>query len=589
MLWKGGASAAHAAGYSSAGSTPTHAGRRRGVLRLNMLVAVAALAAAALVLNNTALRPDPALEAWSLKGCPVKILDLTTTMEAQYQAAVAAGLDPELGNPTYRKPKTAILNFVRYHTEVVAVAVFHFVKLRHNVTVFTRDDPFEMGDVINPYFWKGFRKFERFFEHFHEYDNIVVATFPTCHDPTLRELLRLGLPQRYIALVHNPEYLNSTEVAGMVADRDIRLLAISPHVGNYAKEVLAAQGVEAELDWIAPMMPVIYPEDCAPGSWQSVQPACDRGSKWQHEAPPAAVADPSQRRSFCIQGKVDPARRNYRTIFAEMLAHREELAARNLSVVILGKGGGRKDKSVVQIPQELVDAGMLVQYASLPFQEYYEVLHSCIAVAPAFANDAYYINKGSSSIGASLISGTPLISHRYMLKSYNFLEESAVFLADEPMTDVEAMLWVLGLDPELREAKRVGLAALRAEMYERNLQVLQRMLGEQYMYKHRVSHGKMKGQYTPLYIDMTAPTKYWPGASPKALAPAPDGNSGDRSDAGTSAAAPEAAADQAATAAADEQVEEAGEAAGSIADRSSSGQQGGISGPGIRGDRRRWQ
>lgn len=49
------------------------------------------------------------------------------------------------------------------------------------------------------------------------------------------------------------------------------------------------------------MMPVIYPEDCAPGSWQAVQPACDRSSKWQHEAPPAAVQDPSQRRTFCIQ------------------------------------------------------------------------------------------------------------------------------------------------------------------------------------------------------------------------------------------------------------------------------------------------
>lgn len=49
------------------------------------------------------------------------------------------------------------------------------------------------------------------------------------------------------------------------------------------------------------MMPVIYPEECTPGSWQSVQPACDRGSKWQAEAAPAAVADPSQRRSFCIQ------------------------------------------------------------------------------------------------------------------------------------------------------------------------------------------------------------------------------------------------------------------------------------------------
>lgn len=46
------------------------------------------------------------------------------------------------------------------------------------------------------------------------------------------------------------------------------------------------------------------------------------------------------------------------------------------------------------------------------------MLHSCLAVVPAFASDAYYVNKGSSSIGASLISGVPLVSHRYMLKSY---------------------------------------------------------------------------------------------------------------------------------------------------------------------------
>jgi hypothetical protein len=39
------------------------------------------------------------------------------------------------------------------------------------------------------------------------------------------------------------------------------------------------------------------------------------------------------------------------------------------------------------------------------------------------------------------------------------------------MTDVEAMLWVLSLQLEQREAKVVGLAALRAEMYARNLQV----------------------------------------------------------------------------------------------------------------------
>ena len=53
----------------------------------------------------------------------------------------------------------------------------------------------------------------------------------------------------------------------------------------------------------------------------------------------------------------------------------------------------------------------------------------------------------------------------------SFLEESAVFLADEPMSDVEAMLWVLSLTPEQRAAKVVGLATLRGEMYDRNLQV----------------------------------------------------------------------------------------------------------------------
>lgn len=46
-----------------------------------------------------------------------------------------------------------------------------------------------------------------------------------------------------------------------------------------------------------------------------------------------------------------------------------------------------------------------------------------------------------------------------------------MFLADEPMSDVEAMLWVLSQPPEVRDAKAVGLGALRAEMYDRNLQV----------------------------------------------------------------------------------------------------------------------
>lgn len=75
----------------SVGSTPTH--RRRRERRLHWVVAFAALAAVCVILNSGALAPtDPFLVSWSLKGCPQKILELTTTMEAQYEVGLRRGL-----------------------------------------------------------------------------------------------------------------------------------------------------------------------------------------------------------------------------------------------------------------------------------------------------------------------------------------------------------------------------------------------------------------------------------------------------------------------------------------------------------------
>lgn len=65
-----------------------------------------------------------------------------------------------------------------------------------------------------------------------------------------------------------------------------------------------ARQMGEKLDWIAPMMPVIYPEDCTPGAWQLEHPACNRSQLWLTEAPPPAVADIATRQtqpSFCIQ------------------------------------------------------------------------------------------------------------------------------------------------------------------------------------------------------------------------------------------------------------------------------------------------
>jgi hypothetical protein len=79
------------AGYTAvSGGSPTH--RRRGLSRWKAHFAVSAILVALFLLNNGTLMPEnPALVEWTLKGCPVKILDLTTTMEATYQVRRRGG------------------------------------------------------------------------------------------------------------------------------------------------------------------------------------------------------------------------------------------------------------------------------------------------------------------------------------------------------------------------------------------------------------------------------------------------------------------------------------------------------------------
>ena len=62
-----------------------------------------------------------------------------------------------------------------------------------------------------------------------------------------------------------------------------------------------------------------------------------------------------------LQGKLDPTRRDYYGIFAAMQARAGQLRAANFSLVLVGRGE-------LTLPQDLVEAGLVRQYASLPFQ-----------------------------------------------------------------------------------------------------------------------------------------------------------------------------------------------------------------------------
>lgn len=359
------------------------------------------------------------------------------------QSARARGdIAPDLGNPLGRRPHAAVLNFVKFHTDVVASLAYHLVKLNHNVTVFVRDDELGMDDVIHPFHWKGFKRWQRFFDHFYEFDVVVLATYPTCHLGTLQALVATGLPQRYIAMVHNPTLLaaDGAAAARAAAAGGVQLLTIAPHVNAYANEILQDVGWEQEdARWLAPAFPVLFPEQCSsqllrsPSGMAAQQPACNRSALWtdamepraaasaraspltaapatskpdtgstggsgsrrdghtkakekpassssssraapQREPssrPPARPAPPAalhQRRGFCIQGKLDPARRGYAALFAEMVARRKELLATDLVLVLQGKGGGRFDADILEVPDQLEEEGLVIKFAALPFQ-----------------------------------------------------------------------------------------------------------------------------------------------------------------------------------------------------------------------------
>ena len=493
------------------------------------------------------------------------------------QAAQSSGLvATDLGHPINRQPRTAIVNTVKFHTEIVASLIYHFTKLNHNVTVYARDDGLGIERVINPFHWKGLKRYEQFYSSFYEFDVVVFATYPTCHLGLAANLIATGLPQRYLAVLHNPDLLAADDAAAalVAAEGNVQLLTITPHVNDYANSILEAEGFDDSVrsQWFAPIFPVLFPEECnnpmlrSPSGSASEQPACNRSAVWQEvdgaapvdlessgagegdddeddgwnstgkrkltaksepdklkekkkksrkdsdnddeddgevgRIPPPSVSkgffssssssssalssSRFSRQGFCVQGKLDPSRRSYDSLFSDLAARRETLLASDFSLVLQGKMGGRKGTDVLEIPSDLEEDGLVRRYTALPFQEFYEVLHSCLAIMPAFASEAYYLHKGSSSVAASFIAGTPLIATPRTLAAYSFLDASAVFLVPEGTRDVDAMEAVMELPSEVIEAKLAAMRALRYQLYERNFALLQSALGEQYLAKKKV-------------------------------------------------------------------------------------------------------
>jgi hypothetical protein len=195
----------------------------------------------------------------------------------------------------------------------------------------------------------------------------------------------------------------------------------------------------------------------------------------------------SVRSGFAVQGYVEVQKRNWNQLFSDMNSAKESKEPPCIQLHIVGRYVN--NHNIQEIPSELFisetsDQTGIILHENLPFSQYYSVLAERVAICCNFPeNDAegYMSHKTSSTIGASLITQTPVLISPSALRVYSFLNKTAVWLkiSDEE-TEVDAMRRILAmkqarLEAEIKE-KLKALRQLTLELFHRNQSFFRQLL-----------------------------------------------------------------------------------------------------------------
>ncbi|KAG2497193.1 hypothetical protein HYH03_004782 [Edaphochlamys debaryana] len=229
-------------------------------------------------------------------------------------------------------------------------------------------------------------------------------------------------PRVIVAMVHRADQIISSSKFLKAPPAPMHLLALAPHVAT----ALGSRIRDAHpLSWGTMAAPFTPHPPCE-------SRACLRGFAVQG----------SMRRWSTKNGS--GLIRNFPSLWAQLEAKGTAAAAVNITV--LGKG----ELQDLAIPPDLMPR---VRYLStLPYP--------------------YLTTRLSSTVLASLTTGTPLVATRQLLTVYSFLREEHVFVQEDGEGEVDAMIRAMAMgDEELFERRR-ALAALRVQLGSRAAAVL---------------------------------------------------------------------------------------------------------------------
>lgn len=272
----------------------------------------------------------------------------------------------------------------------------------------------------------------------------AILVSPEYYIQQTKAFLDVAKPVTALVLAHNG--MNSALNQIQKLHPRLHFAALSPHVAAAARHAL-----HIHTHWLLPTFTFTSKEPC---NIESITAStCMHG--------------------FSIQGNFESARRNYTRLWQQVEAAigagsvPTEPPVRPFHLHLLGRGNVHS----LGMPGR-VEEHTTVHY-NLKFPQYYDQLQHTHALLLLLGNVNYLVQKMSSTVVSSLMTGVPIIADSQVLASYTFLKPEHVFLIGPGETEMDVMQRVVRMSPAEVFAVRQKVLDLQQLLNRRAFAVLQ--------------------------------------------------------------------------------------------------------------------
>ena len=356
----------------------------------------------------------------------------------------------DLSQPQNSLGEVAIINLVEFHHEVYPAFHYAWQKAGYEVTTFAKNsDHLFMSSVTSNW---GFsvtniteigKRFCRFLtiiftsvEYYDDYKFASRVIKAKCKTPT----------RNYVFVIHNPGVFRDSRrgvsrMKVLLSQPEIQnayLIGLGPHIASSLKDWIIDWGHDINIDYMLP----IFPLDKLHSHHKNM--------------------------NFVMQGTIHTRRRNYNSVITELF-EKSSSVPNQFRLILLGNGN-------YTLPVDYSPIISMLQNAAYP--EYYEIIEQSIGLLTAFGSKAYLSVKASSTIAASFICHTPLVTESNTLNTYSYISKTSLWIKNEGESDAAALLRIAAL-PDLEDQYTTRFNSLGRDiekMLDRNVDIVNKIM-----------------------------------------------------------------------------------------------------------------